>query len=687
MRITTIIGALLVWVGGCSSEPGDGLPPIGSTLTTVTIVDTGDGATGDDAIVSFGQVFAAGDVPAEATVAARATDGSNVELQVDKKASYADGSLRHAVLTARVPALTAGARVALELVSARATEPGQGLDLAALSDSGFEAAVRIELGGVAYTANAAPLINADAPTWLDGPLATEATFTAPLADAGGNPHPQLAARFQVRMYAGGSARVDVVVENDWAFAPGPSAYAYDVTVTAGGEQVYTAVAQPHYAHARWRQTHYVGREAEPFVEHDLRYLIATGAVPNYDPTVIPSAAALATYGELPPPPWAPMQIGLAEKYMPATGGRADIGLLPAWTTMYLLSMDPRAARATMQTADGAGSWSIHYRDQDTGRPVSLVDYPYMTLLGNPGDTVNPATGKSEAFPACATCATPYTADSAHQPSLAYVPYLVTGDHYYLEEMQFWTSYDLFQGNPYYRDFAKGLVHPEQVRGQAWSMRAIGEAAAFTPDDDPLKQYFVDRLSDNLAYYQARYGSGPDANALGINTDGYAFAYADGTGIAPWQDDFFTSAIGHLVELGFDAARPLLAFKAKFPIGRMSAAGYCWISASVYALIVRDQADAPVFATFAEAYDASVPDAARATPCASQAMADALMVRTAGAMTGYADSATGYPSNMQPALAMAAQLGVDGGREAWATFAARAVKPDYSSEPQFAIVPR
>ena len=38
--------------------------------------------------------------------------------------------------------------------------------------------------------------------------------------------------------------------------------------------------------------------------------------------------------------------------------------------------------------------------------------------------------------------TPWTLDRAHQPSLAYIPYLMTGDLYYLEEMHFWASYDL-----------------------------------------------------------------------------------------------------------------------------------------------------------------------------------------------------------------------------------------------------
>jgi hypothetical protein len=57
------------------------------------------------------------------------------------------------------------------------------------------------------------------------------------------------------------------------------------------------------------------------------------------------------------------------------------------------------------------------------------------------------------------------------------------------------------------------------------------------------------------------------------------------------------------------------------------------------------------------------------------------------MTGYSKVVTGYPSNMQPALAYAAEVGGSEGASAWAVFNARTVKPNYGLGPQFAIVPR
>ncbi|WP_288378356.1 hypothetical protein, partial [uncultured Massilia sp.] len=59
----------------------------------------------------------------------------------------------------------------------------------------------------------------------------------------------------------------------------------------------------------------------------------------------------------------------------------------------------------------------------------------------------------------------------------------------------------------------------------------------------------------------------------------------------------------------------------------------------------------------------------------------------GEMTGYSTSYAGYPSNMQPALAYAADIGGAQGANAWKVFMARSVKPDYRLGPQFDIVPR
>ena len=673
---------------------------VAGSLATVMVDNTGGGPAGEPVPVTFGQVFAPGVLARDKKLQGATASGATVALQVDVKALHADGSVRHAVVSALVPRPEKGKPFALGIVekpSSLLSGLGDALggtagaalpDLAAL---GAGASVSLTLDGKRYTATLDRLTALRSPTWLAGPVASEWHVNAPLRSATGEVHPHLNVRFALRAYGGTArARVDVTVENNWAYEPSPRNFTYDAEILLNGVPVYAKPALTHYHHARWRKVFWAGGDPGVDVRASMQELMASRAVPNYDPAVLVAESALAGLeADWQGPRTEPMGTGAAAPGMPATGGRPDIGLLPAWTAMYVLSSDARAKRVMLGTADLAGSYSAHYRDTRTGLPVSLLDYPYMTILGTPGDTLNPATGKREAFPPCAAagaCATPNQHDVAHQPSLAYLPYLLSGDYYSLEELQFWAMYDVFASNPGYRQNRKGLLAPEQVRGQAWGLRTLAHAAYITPDSHPLKQHFLQILDSNLDWYNATYSSNPQANRLGAIVNGYALGYNEGTGLAPWMDDFFTSAVGHVLELGFTKAQPLLAWKAKFPVERMVGTGVCWIKGSIYAMKVRDSATSPFYDTMAQAYSANHTAEFLALPCGGAEMAASLGLAV-GEMTGYARSVIGFPSNMQPALAYAAGAAGDNGRAAWERFMARPVKPDYGLGPQFAIVPR
>ncbi|WP_332848671.1 hypothetical protein [Massilia sp. S19_KUP03_FR1] len=302
----------------------------------------------------------------------------------------------------------------------------------------------------------------------------------------------------------------------------------------------------------------------------------------------------------------------------------------------------------------------------------------------------------EAFPALVVDgATPYTSDTAHQAGFAYLPYLLTGDFYYLEELQFWAMYNALIDNPGYRKYEKGLFQNDQLRGQGWSMRTLGEAAYITPDNDKFKAQFLGFLNANLDWYNATYTNGTNNN-LGMITNGYGITYQNNTAGAPWQDDHFTSAIGHVAELGFAKAGPLLAWKAKFQIGRMMDPAFCWIDAALYNVKIRDGLYAPFYATLGQVYSATVDARISAQKCNTP---EQLAFRTSaivgsefastvlGDMVGNSNSTVGYASNFQPAHALTVDSGAPGGAAAWKKFIGRAVKTDYRNGPQFAILPR
>lgn len=663
-----------------------------AVLTSVNIVSTGS-TTQTQVPISFGQVFAAGALASSGSVEAIFSDGTLLPLQIDVKRKHSDGSVRHAVLSGVLPSLQAGERKILQL---RASQSGVNSNQSAnpidLVNAGFSGAVHLTIGGIDYSVSLDQLLRtSQVKTWLQGPYTSEWLVSAPLRDANGLAHPHLHARFAIRSFTGyGKAKVDVIIENTWAYQPGPQNFLYDVQISLGGQNVYSQVGLNHYHHARWKKSFWWGAAPQIQVVHNTDDLIASNALPNYDRSIKISESALNSYWntyQSSPAKFQLMSVGLAEPYMPATGGRPDIGLLPGWSAAYLLSMDNRVRVPMMATADLAGSWSMHYRNQATDRPISLQEYPYMTILGTPGDTYNPVTKKREAFPTCGgVCTNPSAADYAHTPAFSYLPYLLTGDYYHLEEMQFWALWDIFQTNPGYRSNIQGLIVNANVRVQAWALRNIAEAAYITPDNDYLKAEFERLLNNNLDYYNANYTNNPAANSFGAITGNGAIVYNNNRGVAPWMDDFFTSAIGRARELGYVKAAPLLNWKAKFTANRMLAPGYCWILGAIYSLNIRDSATSAFYTNFAQAYEASRPATVAGLTCNSPEMAKALGLKV-GEMTGYSSVYLGFPSNMQPALAYAADSDYADSIAAWNQFMLRTVKPDYSMYPEFAILPR
>jgi hypothetical protein len=255
-----------------------------------------------------------------------------------------------------------------------------------------------------------------------------------------------------------------------------------------------------------------------------------------------------------------LENGIIMAYFPTTGGREDLGPYPTWTTRYLFSRDRRAWQIVLGTGDLAGSFPVHIRDRTTGRIFSIDEHPGYSL--NPRGTLEKIAPRSAAErPYIRPKTSPYQVDNAHQPSLAFVPYLLTGDYYYLEEMYFWANWCMLIQNAAYRQKQMGLVTPDQVRGQAWALRQLVDAAKISPDARPEKRYFDSKIKNNLDYY-VRFIEGPDATPLGTYTVGASDAFVRGRPpqerykwltLAPWQQNFLAWSLDHAVRAGYSAA--------------------------------------------------------------------------------------------------------------------------------------
>jgi hypothetical protein len=711
---TTDAGAGGAAAGGGTSDGGAGAGGAKPAAQIPVEIDNPGAAAASDAPVTFGQVFVDGDVPKGDTLVATA-GGAPVPAQIDPKAYYPDGSLRHAVITLRPGSIAAGSSQAITLSAAAPGGAGAAIQLDDLLGSAFDASVSVQIGGATYSADARDLLAAaksaqscapwgkDCKEWLAGPEVSSWVVSAPLRDSNGVAHPFLSAVFEIRAYGPNPVtrvRADVAIESSWTYVPGPQNLTYDASIAIAGQSAFTTTGLTHYTHARWHEVFWWGGDPGLYAKLDSAYLQKTPAVPRYQADIHPSEKLLNDARQT----IEPMQNGDNTKSMGNTGAQPTIGPLPRWTSAYVVSTDPRAYHWMLANDAALASYGVHYRDESTGAPVSLVDHPCATLIPAANYKKCPvAPFADDRLPTCGgTCSSPLVAEEAHHPSAAYVSYLVTGDFYYLEEMEFWSNWIILWENPGYRNFTDGLIKSYQVRGQAWALRSLGYTAFILPDDAPMKGYFTNVVQKNIDWYLEHYVTNPDANELGAIMNGYALAYPshDGktqyVGLAPWQQDFFTWSIANLADLGFQGAPDLLKYFAKFQIGLLADPGYCWVLGAAYELQVEDTSAGEgtpsdtVYSSWAKVYEVNFPGLQGIT-CASQEMAtqlsDANYTYKPAEMTGYPYSPTGFPANLQIGVAGAAQSGLPAALDAWNTFAGRTTKPDYSDYPNFGVVPR
>jgi hypothetical protein len=461
--------------------------------------------------------------------AGAATGGVRVgslTTQTDVKSTWPDGSIRFAVVTALV-----GASGSYNLEAA--ARPG-GTFLAAWPS----ATVSLTVGGTRWVAELP-----GAPThgvWLSGPLVSEGRAVV-VPRANGVGHAFLRVVFDVRSYNGGGHRLDVTVENVLNVAETDKVI-YDVAIAIGGNVVFGRNGVSHPSFARWRKV-FGSNLREASIVPDFTSFHQARALPEYlrsvwnaEPEATGDRFDILTLGELAYP-------------MDQAGGRDEIGPYPAWVARYLVHRKPRQREYVLRHGDNAaGAWSIHVTEPD-GSLVAIDRKPNFWLgRHSPSPNTNGIDG-----PANGHRGIRYEGEvgSAHAPSLAYVPYLLTGDRFYLDEMKFWANHALISVH----DASDGVVfvmtEQGEVRGSAWALRNMADAAAYTPDGDPDKRYFRTAVERNLESFDeiARRGATDRFGALFIGR---------GTGgnrsmIAPWQQAYVAWAIAHAQRQGFGPA--------------------------------------------------------------------------------------------------------------------------------------
>lgn len=332
------------------------------------------------------------------------------------------------------------------------------------------------------------------------------------------------------------SRMEIVFELGRLFAgDSPARASYSYSIQRGSTTVASGSVTNHLWQARWRWQ----SAPRAVVPARLEIAYAAGLLPGRVRNVgktLPTAnySVMGTAGLLP--------------YMPNTGGRPDIGLITDWCGQYLARGDNLATILAQAEASGSMPW--HYRDERTGRPINLAQYPKATIYENSGG--NPT------IPVLVPASTEVTLDTAHMPNMLLVPYVLTEDPYYLEAMQFqalWMHIS-HPANEY-------RFVPGQTRALAWELRQQALAYVLTRPDDPLRATFrglLDTWRQVIASWMAKPG------VLAITVD----KTESGQPItAPWEDDFLTATLGWCVQMGLTEFEPSYARRLESTIGRSS----------------------------------------------------------------------------------------------------------------------
>ena len=472
---------------------------------------------------ALGFGFRQGDIPSGQYVA---TTLANAQATI--KNAWPDGSARFAVIAGRAP-VTAGTVAMVTLSATSAAPSGAALTTADLRTSGAAAAIGCGAFGAVSWADAdwlTPFMS-----WAAGPQMSSWIYRK---QVGTDAH--LVAWLEVRLYAGGAVEVLPWVENGFLNVAAPGERVATYTFTLGGTERFSqSVALLNHQRtplvAGALLSHWLALDPGVTVSHDAAYLQSTRLVPTYRGNVSVNAAAVTNQ----PRTFVPLQAGSYSPAMGMAGYHPSIGMLPEWDVLYLTSTASTLWAAVQRNAYSAGRYGIHFRDETTHRPLRFSAYPNLVVGRGSGISGTGASTTNSYTPA-STGASPPTYASTHHPSMGFMAALITGRWYHIETAQFVATANYLKNGNNPRNGSDGVFQSSNgsntTRGVGWAIRSLAQAAAITPDNDPLAAELRASVAANAVWYHTRYVAQPN------NPQGWIQPYSDYTAPA-----FFTVSAG------------------------------------------------------------------------------------------------------------------------------------------------
>ena len=708
-------------------------PPDGMTVTNVS------GVVRTNYPLQFGRPFMDNEIPDFPQVL---LNGTSVLTQADVKNRYPDGSVKFAVISLVIPTLPADSPVILTFQD-QASGNNAPLTQAEMLDPayGFDAQMVLTNAGVTRTADARKMLSdGNYKVWAAGPIAQTIILADDSAaakyDLGFDGNHPFRPRFYVTFWPEThQVRIRYVGENGNTQQLKDLSYQLRLQI---GTQAQTFYNKPitHYAMSNWTKAVWLGGMPPQHVniDNNLAYLVASDYLPNYDTSItIPESVIEAEYTACENHPHDLFDAGMWTQYMPTTGERADIGPYPAWTALWLYTGDWRMREVALKQADLASAWPANLREGDPtknllrtdpagagtglGLPVSISNRP--TLLTMTGELTYAYTKPQDAVTIVGPLDShdPWFFDGAHQPNPFYPQYILTGDPYYLNEMEMWAGFSaaLYNGAANSYPYGRGPTGAEggitdQLRGAGWVFRSRVEAAFAAPDSDPEKTYFTQLANDAIArwegglsivdpafdgtaewqwgqqmsnYYSCDGGpvscnpptlynweSNLDPSTISENEQaGIYLPGAVSTFTSPWMQYYVLYALGRAQELGFGTG-PLLAWDGQWLTSMINNSGDPLLI-SFYQLPV-EKSGGGFFPTWPDVLGALTPT-----------------YLSTGLPAYFAQNLQSDGRDAWVAPALSYLYDQPGGAQAWTWYQQNvySVVPDYNTNPRWAIIPR
>ena len=563
--------------------------------------------------LQVGRVFMQGQFPSSVQLRINST---SIPTQVDVKNRWPDGSIKFAILSALIPSIAPSAKMKIDFEAIiKGSEPvGPTLDVMLNDNPQIDASIEISsLGKTSAVMLRQMLRSAPQQFWISGPISSTlivADHSVNRAfDIAGTSMKSIRPMFHITFWHGLKiAKVRFVAEgaNTQAFEDAT----YDLVLKTGPTDkqsiVYQQKAVPQIAGSRWTKSFWIGTKFEAIsLAANVSYLAKTRVIPNFDPNLpVPEAQIAKLYAQWNAGSQGLYGTGLWNKYMPAPGGRDEIAIFPNWAIDALISGDYRMNEMSERNAELAAAWPMHFREGAQGKffdsaktkpalgsPISLNGRPSLNIsIGNAffrGTYIK--TEDQLSFGVAATD-NGWVPDGSHQPAPYILPYMQTGDYFYLEQMQFWASWGAYLASV---DLSSGFYGrgPKltsgqlsgDIRSQAWILRNRAAAAYFSPDASKEKDYFSGLVMDAIEIAEGIRGVtgsawqgneswkwGASVGRLGFygpygvhplkmwdnGNTGFAIAYHNidpavvQRGFAPFQMGYLLVALDHVRGLGF-----------------------------------------------------------------------------------------------------------------------------------------